>query len=106
MGQMKTHPRTMLLVPSFPLLHFFLDDDENVRVGGRITWDRGKLKNTNKQKTGTSSTYKRGARAAYRYEYPCHFGQRIAFELSFRYQLAPDTVSDPDRSGREKNVNH
>lgn len=96
----------MLLVPSVPLLHFFHDDDENVHVGGRITWDTGKLKNINKQKTGTNSTYKRGARAAYRSEYPRHFGPRIAFELSFRYQLAPDTVSDPDRSGREKNVNH
>ena len=39
-----------------------------------------------------SSTSRRGARAAYRDEYPQDFGSRIAYTVScsFRYQSAPD----------------
>ena len=47
-----------------------------------------------------SSTSRRGARAAYRDEYPQDFGSRIADTVSrsFRYQSAPDLA------GRERNV--
>ena len=96
-----------LMLPSIPLLHYFLHDNEhysseNVCMRRRNTCHE----KNNKKLEPVSSTSRRGARATYHDRESPRFrpADRLYCELSVRYQSAPDPVSAPDQAGRERNV--
>ena len=81
-----------LMLPSIPLLHYFLHDNElysseNVCMSRRNTCHE----KNNKKLEPVSSTSRRGARATYHEEYPRDFGPRIAYTVS----LVSDTSRPP-----------
>ena len=90
------------MLPSIPLLHYFLHDNEhysseNVCMRRRNTCHE----KNNKKLEPVSSTSRRGARATYHDKNPRDFGPRIAYTVSLVSDTSRPRPCVGPRSGRE-----